>query len=400
VSVFVFQLGAHTAAEYWVRGAEIVKMHLLQKNAEKQKVLFIGGSSVWMGIDSDLAGEALGARAVNVGLHAMIPLDHIIKMVGPVLRAGDVVILPLEFEYYVIDTPYNTWFLNQVMAEDPEWFWRLPWQEKARFIISVPPVRVLEGTLTKLFSDRLDVMNKRHLEQDPEEILAAARRSWKDGSLPDVNYTFRNIDEDGDAIVTKGSFAAYNYLIDRDSVARTYPWKTLDSFAKYCAAHRVGLYIVWPPVVKNMVRFDSRLARRNIQAIMQELAEIGIPVLGHPADFQYDRRLFADSGYHLTHEGRTLHTQHVLRLLRQKMGDNHPSFMRRSYEGRCSRPALLHWDVTSKSLITSELSPRFDASAVENGARLARIIQAARFRNPLSHILASIGRSSLTPESE
>jgi hypothetical protein len=46
------------------------------------------------------------------------------------------------------------------------------------------------------------------------------------------------------------------------------------------------------------------------------VAEAGIPVLGHPADFQYDRRLFADSGYHLTPEGRRLHTQRVERLLR------------------------------------------------------------------------------------
>ena len=321
LSTFVSQLGVHTVAEYWMYSAQVLKEHLLHTNAERHKVLFVGGSSAWMGIDAGLAGEILGIRAINLGLHGMMPLDQLVNEVEPVLKAGDVVILPLEYEYYVIDTRYNAWFLNQTMVGRPEWFWRLPWREKLRFVAAVPPLRVLEGTMTGLFADRLDITRKRQLEQDPEKILEAMRQAWAQGALPDSNYTFRNIDQDGDAIVARGSFATYVYPLDRAVLARNYPWKTLDAFAKTCAARHVRVYVGWPPVVKGLINFESRTARRNTQVIMQRLAEMGIPVLGHPADFAYDRSLFADSGYHLIHEGRALHTGHMLRLLQEIMGE-------------------------------------------------------------------------------
>lgn len=316
VAMFLLQLGAHTTAEYWLYSAQAVKAHLLRNNADRRKLLFVGGSSVWMGVDAGSAGQVFGARGLNLGLHGMIPLDQILGEVRPVIRAGDTVVLMLEYEYYVIDTPYNAWFLNQIMVGQPDWFWNLPWKNRLQFLTSVPPFRVLEGTMTKLFADGLDIMKKRHVEQDPEKLLAPIRPP---SSLPDVNYTFRNIDEDGDAIVALGSFATYIYPLDRAVLAQRYPWETLQAFARYCAGRGADLYLVWPPVVKGLIDFESRLTRRNIHTITRHLAEAGIPVLGRPADFQYDRRLFADSGYHLIHEGRELHTQKIVGLLREKI---------------------------------------------------------------------------------
>jgi hypothetical protein len=157
------------------------------------------------------------------------------------------------------------------------------------------------------------------VEQDPEKLLAPVQTTGPQRSLPEVNYTFRNIDEDGDAVVALGSFATYIYPLDRAVLAQRYPWETLHDFARDCADRHVNVYLMWPPVVKGLVDFESRLTRRNIQTILRHVAEAGIPVLGRPADFQYDRRLFADSGYHLTHEGRRLHTQRVERLLRENI---------------------------------------------------------------------------------
>ena len=190
--------------------------------------------------------------------------------------------------------------------------------KKLQFFTSVPPFRVLEGTVTKLLADGLDIMKKRQVEQDPEKLLTAVRSNWPERSLPEVNYTFRNIDEDGDAVVALGSFSTYIYPLDRAVLAQHYPWETLGAFARYCAERHADLYLVWPPVVKGLINFKSRVTRRNIETIMRHLNEAGIPVLGHPADFQYDRRLFADSGYHLVPEGRELHTEKVVHLVREK----------------------------------------------------------------------------------
>jgi len=314
VTVFLVQLGVPTTAEYWLHDAQVVKDYLLKTQTENKKVLIVGGSSVWFGIDAGELEKTLGVTSINLGLHAMLPLDRLIKQVGPALRRGDTVIMPLEYEYYTFDTPYTDWYVNQIMAEDAASFWNLNGFEKVRFVIAVPPTRVLEGLLTKIFSDRLNMVRRRQSRQNPEEVVAIMRRNWKQNTMPEDAYSFQNIDSHGDAIMSRGSFGTDSHSL-KGSLAQSYPWNTLHAFAGYCVDRQVHLMIGWPPMVKGMVDFDSRRVKQNVQVIRQNLSQLGIPILGLPSEFQYDRRLFSDSAYHLTHEGRTLHTQHMLRLI-------------------------------------------------------------------------------------
>jgi hypothetical protein len=45
-SMFVVQLGVHTAAEYRLYSAQALEAHLLRNSADSRKVLFVGGSNV------------------------------------------------------------------------------------------------------------------------------------------------------------------------------------------------------------------------------------------------------------------------------------------------------------------------------------------------------------------
>ena len=219
VALFVLQLGARTGAEYWMYDAEIVKHHLANAQAKKNKVLFLGGSSVWFGIDTGLVQETLGIQTINLGLHAMRPLDRILNEVRPVLRPGDTIIMPLEFEFYMIDTPDNEWYVNEIMAGEPELFWTWNWPEKISFFFSVPPMRVFEGVTTRLFANRVANINQRIPGHPPEQVIASIQETWAKGALPEENYTFRNINHHGDAIVTRGSFSSYVYPISGEEVA-------------------------------------------------------------------------------------------------------------------------------------------------------------------------------------
>ena len=132
--MFLFQLGARTPAEYWIYDATAVKHYLLSRIAETRKVLLVGGSSVWFGLDAALIQGTLGTETLNLGLHAMRPLDQLVDEVRPALKCGDTVIMPLEFEYYLIDTPYNDWYVNEVMAGKHNVFWNLPWPEAMKSV--------------------------------------------------------------------------------------------------------------------------------------------------------------------------------------------------------------------------------------------------------------------------
>ena len=211
----------------------------MDAQAERRRVIFLGGSSLWFGIDSGLVEQTLGVQSFNLGLHAMYPLGQIVNEVRPAIRPGDVIIMPLEFEYYTIDTAYNPWYLNQVMVGAPEIFWASSWQEKISFMISVPPMRVLEGITTRMFSGPEGRVSKRQIGQSSDQVMTLMRQAWDKGSEPEEVYTFRNIDPRGDAIVSRGSYISYVYPISMDTVAHAYPWQVLASFAQYCARHSV-----------------------------------------------------------------------------------------------------------------------------------------------------------------
>jgi hypothetical protein len=315
LALFLFQLGAPTAAEYWLAEAQLVKARLLSRHADQPKLLIVGGSSVWMGIDSRLVEQTVLRPTVNAGLHAMRPLHQLLDEIRAVLHRGDIVIVALEYDFYTLDTPYNDWYVNQVMAIEPEAFWRLPWSEKAQFFLSVSPTRVLDGALTRVFLNHSDRIRSRSQRRDPHRMLETIRQVGLTPEPPSSNYTFQNIDSHGDAVVSLGSFTTYPYPLMQDRVAQRYPWDTLRAFLRDCAARSVTVYLTWPPIVRGVIDFRAPLVDANVRSIMQHIHDLPVTVLGQPMEFQYDRTLFTDSGYHLSHEGRAQHTASLLRRL-------------------------------------------------------------------------------------
>src|SRR6185295_15011146 len=95
-----------------------------------------------------------GLRTANLSIHAGLTLPYIVESAQPILRPRDVVIMPLELEYY--DRAFShDWFRSNVMAWDPAHFSRLRLDDKARFILAVPTKRVVNGALARLFERAL-----------------------------------------------------------------------------------------------------------------------------------------------------------------------------------------------------------------------------------------------------
>ena len=53
------------------------------------------------------------------------------------------------------------------------------------------------------------------------------------------------------------------------------------------------------------------------KTIIQFYQNLGVPVLGLPQDFMYEKDLFYDSIYHLNNEGIEIRTQQTLTLLKR-----------------------------------------------------------------------------------
>jgi hypothetical protein len=318
VAMFLFQLGALVPAEYWIYEAQIIKRQLLMENRTRRKILFVGGSSAFLGIDSSRVEAALGISTINLGLHLGRPLGYMLEEITPYIGSGDIVVLPLEYQYYSSSTAYSDWFTNQVMAWDMDYFWQLTAMQKVQFVLSVRPERVWMGVIVRSLGDRLESVRRRQLK-DPEQILDRARAAWSGEEYRgDKIYSFLNSDRHGDAIVRgpEPPVVADNpYGLDWDYVEGTYFWSVLQDFVLRCRAQDIAVYVAWPPIMKERIDFTAPRVSRSVKQITTRLKQMGVPMLGEPSDFQYDADLFTNRLYHLTAQGRAEHTTRLLRYL-------------------------------------------------------------------------------------
>lgn len=87
----------------WVQGAyeKKEKMALLIKGP---KIIIAAGSSVHFGVSAQMIEEAFQRPSVNYGVMTLLDLDYIIYRLKKVLKEGDILIMPLEYEHYTYDS--------------------------------------------------------------------------------------------------------------------------------------------------------------------------------------------------------------------------------------------------------------------------------------------------------
>ena len=107
-----------------VRGVEYesatVDKHNLLSHQPSPRIIFVGGSNVGWGLDSNAFLERLGLNPVNMGLDADLGLDFMLNEVKESVRTGDVIVISPEYEHF--EESYlggNYQHLFKVLCERP-----------------------------------------------------------------------------------------------------------------------------------------------------------------------------------------------------------------------------------------------------------------------------------------
>jgi hypothetical protein len=326
--LFVYQMGAPLPAEYWLYESRIVKRWLV-RDLPSPKLLVAGGSNVLFGVDSALLEESLGVPTFNVSLHGRLFLWQTLPDVQADLAPGDHVLLIPGFETYPPAPRYDSWLTSQVMTWDAEYFWQRGAVEKIRFIGSVPFPRIVAGCLMQAIGRDLPGVAARRLRPPAEIIEEYERRSPsrvtdRASVYSPLNLTTRgDIDRTLDVPVDRSDYGLGGpFRENRDT------WNTLKAFRDFCRAHDIRVYFSWPPMRRSR-GLTSDPVRRQLLEIRRRVQELGIPILGEPEEFVYDKSLFSDTPYHLNHRGRDLRTRQLVRLLRDRLPFPEPAQGRR-----------------------------------------------------------------------
>jgi hypothetical protein len=261
--------------------ASVNAKHERLASAPSPRMIFVGGSNVLFGIDGDVVRDTLGYEPVNMGLIAGLRLNYMLAEVEPHVRAGDVVVLALEFRqvFRRFEGQRSATVLAQMLEQRPGNVRYLEWSHVRELLDNglVPQL----GFATQQASKRLSraVRFKPHSAPESYELNA-----W------------------GDLVSHRDKPMRPNVLRERPlprqvDVSSIGPSLTrINAFAAQCRARGAHVVFTWCPIPD----VHHRRLLRPIATIDAALrAGLDVPILGSPDDFAYPKEAFFDSAFHL-----------------------------------------------------------------------------------------------------
>lgn len=296
-ALFYNQLGSPTASSYWTSALVTQKLSAAT-NTSGNKIAIIAGSSGNFNVDAELMSGKLGVPAVNLGTHAILPLEYMLDSAKPVLHRGDTVILALEYLYYASDERLSTAYLDYLIARDPEYFRSRKPFEKIEILSHVSLKRLLTAKKESWLP---------HASIYPFSVYTDFAYS-PFGDTHANNLVFLN------ETMRKGRTGA---LVEQRIPAisrKQHNWSLLAEFSEWCKSRGIKLIAV-PPATMRFATYQSPDYRNGLDRLRKIYRDIDIPYIGDPYDAMFERDLFFDTNYHTNHVGKRKYTELLLNWL-------------------------------------------------------------------------------------
>lgn len=298
IVLFYFNLGMPNAQEKYINDWFAIKDHYACSISDP-KIMFVSGSNTLFGVDTERIEHELHIPTVNYGTHAGLSY-YTLQRAKPLLHSGDIVILPLEYGFY-------TWhkdnlggeFIPFILGYDPNYFDRLSVIQKFEFI---------KQTNTK---DLLNFALMKYIPANQSVHKYDAKYLNANGDMTNYSAKLQNSSEVLlDKIIPNYVFSELPLTPDAQAV--------LSNFVDYCHKNNITIYAAWP----NFLWRDKEFSGSDldgINAIENFYNDHNVEILGNYTDCLYDAKLFYDTTDHLNADGKRIHTEYLIRLLRDKV---------------------------------------------------------------------------------
>lgn len=269
------------------------KMRLMSA-APSPRILLVGGSSTAFGFNSTALSVATGRAVVNMGVHAGLGLDFMLRSVEDSLHPGDLVIVTPEYELFDKGLRSNT-VLYQILPymQNPDaYLHSVAERVEYRLQLRVQRVQRVVVYLIKRMFGRVPA---------PDMYRRDAFNAQGDIELPDT--TRSRLDT-----TRYGRQPTPHKTLDESVIRR------LSTFADKAGERGASVLLMYPPLVAQAYANDST----NIAEMQQALEKALLPrvtIAGPPQDFVWPAEYFFDTEYHLNPRGRERRTSQLIKIL-------------------------------------------------------------------------------------
>ena len=116
-----------------------IKKDSLLKNVPSPRIVFVGGSNLVYGLNSQLFKDSLGLNSINTGSIATIGLSYMMDNTLPYIRTGDIVVISPEYQQFFGSFAYGSdGLLRLIMDVDISGFENLRMQQWINITKNLP----------------------------------------------------------------------------------------------------------------------------------------------------------------------------------------------------------------------------------------------------------------------
>lgn len=290
----LYQLGAPTESSRWTDEIYTIKTKIAN-SIKTPKLVVVAGSNALMGISCKMIREEANFPCVNAATYAGLGIEYILERSRSLVKPGDTVLLPLEYEFYTDDGKLNGALIDYVLARDLKYLKSLNFFAQIRFITGISMTRVQDGILAKL----------------------GTPKQWQS------HYKSENLNEYGDdignraSLMTKKEFQALEELKPKELegyIKSSYGMESIKNFVNWSQKNNIKVIATWPNTFW-FEAYQEQQAQDFFQSINDFYQRIEVPLLGNYRNSMYDKALFFDTSYHMNDKGVRYRTKQLIDLL-------------------------------------------------------------------------------------
>ena len=268
------------------------------KSILDKKIVFTAGSNTLYGIETNMIEKELNIPVVNMAIHAGLKTDYILYKVKQVLKSGDIVIIPFEYENFTWDGENIEIRRDYILTHDKKFFMEeLNLKEKLLMLYSVKT------------SDLINSIKEQFSVSKEPEI--------------GVGYTSITLNKNGDETfkeITKEKILNQKivpFKLPNNIRYETYALTKIKNFALWCKDNNITFYITFPNTI-DIINYHSGVYTEYFDFLLNYFRVNNIKVIGEPTDSLYPRDYFYDTNYHMNSKGSKIRTYKFLDFLKKE----------------------------------------------------------------------------------
>lgn len=292
--------------------ASLLDKHALLARTVAPRLIFIGGSGIALGLDSELLETRLGLPVINMGVNAGFGLHYMLEEVQPYLQANDIVVIIPEYEHFYGKLLEGDQNLLWALRIRPSSIDELTWQQLGQVLPELPA----------FFQQRI----REIVQRTPDPIYNRAAFNSHGDFVNHLGLPGRTIQPY--AIVPTTS--NYRNALNRNALSQ------LAAFQSAAQAKGATVVLIYPAIADNFWQYqNNRLVIEQLSASLTTYKIIR--QIAQPSDYVLPEHYFFDTVYHLSAEGREMRSERVAASLERAI----PALARLDQDNLISASALL-----------------------------------------------------------